>query len=149
MQANTTPTAAAGAATPQVVTPPPVAPAPPPMMMGGGAMMPPPQTPMMAGGGYAPMPMANGGMTTNGKQNPIKNFFGDINLVEAGILALGVATFLYAIHYYRFQIAMAKTTTADLNARVQKLEASESARQAKESNANAVGRMRSRKRIVL
>lgn len=137
-------------------TPPPAQPmmmaggAPPPaqpMMMAGGAMPPPPPPPMMAGG-YSPMQMANGGNTGTPK-NPIKEFFGDINMVEAGILALGVATFLYAIYYYKFEMKMTKTGYADLNARVQKLEASESARAAKESNVNAVGKMRMRKRILL
>lgn len=142
------------ATTAPTTNPIPPMPAPPSTpMMGGGAMMPPPPPapPMMPMGGYMPapqgMPMANGGMTQS--KNPLKNFFGDINLVEAGILAIGVATFLYAVYYYRFQIKMTKTGYADLNGRLQKLEASESMRQAKESNVNAVGRMRSRKRILM
>lgn len=127
---------------------------PPPPMMGGGV-----PAPMMAGGGYSPMMtpqppapvMAEGGDTGGaGKKNPFKDFFSDINLVEAGILALGVAAFLYAIHYYKFEMKMTKTGYADLNGRVQKLESAETSRQAKEASANANGMARrSRRRMLI
>lgn len=126
-----------------------------PQMMVGGAM----PTPPMMGGGYAPMQapppmpaMANGGETAAApKSNPFKDFFSDINMIEAGILALGVATFLYAIYYYKFEMKMTKTGYADLNGRVQKLEAAEAKRSQKEANANATGKMMrgARKRMLI
>lgn len=133
---------------PQAPAPAPAAPAAP--MMSGG-MQPMGQPPMMAGGGMPPVggqPYADGGMT-DVKKNPIKDFFSDINMVEAGLLALGVATFLYAIYYYKFEMNMTKTGYADLNARVQKLESDNEKRKAAEKNANAAGNLRSRRRLVM
>lgn len=108
-----------------------------------------PQMPQMAAGGMppqAPPPMppmnpnyADGGEMGGGnKSNPIKDFLSDINIVEAGLLALGVATFLYAIHYYKFEMQLSKTGYADLHGRMQKLE-SDMAKKQKEANANAQG----------
>lgn len=142
------------AAAAQAAVPTPAA----PPMMGGGAM----PAPMM-GGGYAPTPpppmmsggampqMANGGEMAAPKKNPFKDFFADINMIEAGILALGVATFLYAIYYYKFEMKMTKTGYAELNARVQKLEASEAKRSQKEASANAAGKLvkGARKRMLI
>ena len=122
------------------VTPMPQA----PMMNQGGAMPPPTfQSPSYEGGGDT-----SGG---SGKSNPFKDFFSDINLVEAGILALGVATFLYAIYYYKFEMTMAKTSYADLNTRMQKLELLESKRKSAEQNANGKnsGRNNPRKRMLI
>lgn len=144
--------AAQVAATP-MAAPPPAAPmgagaaVPPqqPMMMGGGAM---PQ-PQMMGGGMPPMqPMANGGMM--GRANPVAKFFSDINLVEAGLLALGVATFLYAISYYKHEISMSKSGYADLSGRMQKLESEMAAKKAQEmaANANSMAK-RSRRRMLI
>ena len=128
--------------------PPPSAPAPqvPPMSAGGM----PPQAP-------PPMPPMNpnyadgGEMGSGSKSNPIKDFLSDINIVEAGLLALGVATFLYAIHYYKFEMQLSKTGYADLNGRMQKLESDMKKKQA-EANTNANGqggiRAKMRKRIM-
>jgi len=122
--------------------------------------VPAPQVQPMAAGGMPPQappppPMnpnyADGGEMGGGsKSNPIKDFFSDINIVEAGILALGVATFLYAIHYYKFEMQLSKTGYADLNGRMQKLE-SDMAKKEKEANANAQGGSRKpmlRKRMM-
>jgi hypothetical protein len=116
-----------------------------PMMMGGGAM---PQTQMMGGGMPPSQPMANGGMM--GRANPVAKFFSDINLVEAGLLALGVATFLYAISYYKHEIQMSKSGYADLSGRMQKLESEMAAKKAQEmaANANSTAR-RSRRRMLI
>jgi len=106
------PVAAAGGMQPQMAPPPP-----------------PPPSPSYADGGDL-----GGGS----KSNPIKDFFSDINIVEAGLLALGVATFLYAIHYYKFEMQLSKTGYADLNGRMQKLE-SDMAKREREASANANG----------
>lgn len=124
----------------------PIAPPPMPQMAGGGM---PPQAP-------PPMPPMNpnyaegGEMGGGSKSNPIKDFFSDINIVEAGILALGVATFLYAIHYYKFEMQLSKTGYADLNGRLQKLESDIKKTKEVAANANAQGggRARVRKRIM-
>jgi hypothetical protein len=111
------------------------------------ASIPTPQVPQMAMGGVPPQapppppPMnpnfENGGdMGASPKSNPLKDFFSGINIVEAGILALGVATFLYAIHYYKFQMQLSKTGYADLNGRLQKLEL-DMEKKEREANANA------------
>jgi hypothetical protein len=69
-------------------------------------------------------------------------------LVEASILALGVATFLYAIYYYKFEMTMTKTGYADLNARLNKVELMTSKIVA-EKNANGNNAARTRKRILM
>jgi len=113
----------------------------------------PPNTPMMNMGGGMPMPMQpqqpmfEDGGTTSSKGNPIKEFFSDINIVEAGIMALGVAAFLYAIYYYKFEMTMTKTGYADLNGRLQKLEVEEGRRKTAEMNASG-GKMK-KKRILI
>jgi outer membrane murein-binding lipoprotein Lpp len=121
-------------------------------MMASGGMPPMGQPNMMAMGGMPPIsgsPYADGGMADAPKKNPIKDFFSDINLVEALIMALGVAAFLYAINYYKFQMNLSKTSVADLNARISKLESDSEKRKAAERNANAAGGMRARKRILM
>jgi len=136
-------------ATTQSISTPPA----PTMAIGGTAM---PQTHMMNQGGAMPPPTFQsptfedgGDMGDKGKSNSIKDFFSDINLVEASILALGVATFLYAIYYYKFEMTMAKTSYADLNTRMQRLELSESKRKAAEQNANGKNSGRqTRKRML-
>ena len=133
-----------------VPTPPPAT--TPPMMGAGGAMPTPPQPQMMPQGGMPPAAptFEGGGETPKAKSNPIKDFFSDINVVEAGILALGVATFLYAIYYYKFEMTLSKTGYADLNARMQKLESAEAKRKAAEAaNANATGKMAASRRRIL
>ena len=132
---------------PSPSVPPQVAVPPSPTMAMGGM---PPQAP-------PPMPPMNpnyaegGEMGGGSKSNPIKDFFSDINIVEAGILALGVATFLYAIHYYKFEMQLSKTGYADLNGRMTKLESDMKKKEAT-ANANANGqgggRARMRKRIM-
>ena len=128
----------------------------PMMNMGGGMPMPmQPTTPMMNMGGGMPMqppmqpqqPSFEDGGTTPAKSNPIKDFFSDINIVEAGIMALGVATFIYAIYYYKFEMIMTKTGYADLNARLQKIEVEEGKRKTAEMNASG-GKMK-KKRILI
>jgi hypothetical protein len=126
----------------------------PMMNMGGGMPMPmQPNTPMMNMGGGMPMPMPpqqptfEDGGTTSAKSNPIKDFFSDINIVEAGIMALGVAAFIYAIYYYKFEMTMTKTGYADLNGRLQKLEVEEGKRKTAEMNASG-GKMK-KKRILI
>ncbi len=122
--------AAAPAAAP-VVAAAGMPPAPPPM---------PPMNPSYAEGGEM-----------GSKKNLIKDFFSDINLVEAGIMALGVATFLYAIYYYKFEMQLSKTGYADLNGRMLSLEADmKKAKQKAEAGANANGQggMRLRKRVM-
>ena len=84
----------------------------------------------------------------SGKSNSLKDFFSDINLVEAAILGLGVATFLYAIYYYKFEMTMTKTGYAELNARLNKVELMTS-KIASEKNANAQNSARTRKRILM
>ena len=109
----------------------------------------PPAPPMAMGGMPPAMPQAygEGGAT---KSNPIKDFFSDINVVEAALLALGVATFLYAIYYYKFEMTLSKTGYADLNARMQRIEAENAKRKAAEQNANADNTVRrTRKRILM
>jgi hypothetical protein len=132
---------------PNPSVPPQVAVPPSPTMAMGGM---PPQAP-------PPMPPMNpnyaegGEMGGGSKSNPIKDFFSDINIVEAGILALGVATFLYAIYYYKFEMQLSKTGYADLNGRMTKLESDMKKKEAT-ANANANGqgggRARMRKRIM-
>lgn len=84
------------------------------------------------------------------RANPLKDFFSDINLVEAAILGLGVATFLYAIYYYKFEMTMTRTGYADLNARLNKVELMTS-KIASEKNANGKNSNRSnpRKRMLI
>ena len=137
-------------AIPQSMPTPPAA----PMAMGGVPT--PPPAPQMAMGGAMPMqqPMGapmynNGGETAPKKSNSISDFFSDINLVEAGLLSLGIATFLYAIYYYKFEMTMAKTGYADLNARMQKLESSEAKRKAAEVNAAGKNGMKPRRRVMI
>jgi hypothetical protein len=132
------------AATPYMPTPPAQ-----PMATGGATI---PQQPMAAA---TPPPtfqsptFEDGGDTgSKGKSNSIKDFFSDINLVEASILALGVATFLYAIYYYKFEMTMTKTGYADLNARLNKVELMTSKIVA-EQNANGKNTVRTRKRILM
>jgi magnesium-transporting ATPase (P-type) len=84
----------------------------------------------------------------SGKANSLKDFFSDINLVEAAILGLGVATFLYAIYYYKFEMSMTKTGYAELNARLNKVEVMTS-KMASEKNANGQNGARTRKRILM
>jgi len=123
-----------------------------PMMTTGGAM-PPAQAPMggnptMMGGGMPPAYAMGGGMPN--RVNPVGKFFSDINMVEAGLLALGVATFLYAIAYYRLEMAMSKSGYADLSARMQKMESEMAAKKAQEQAANANGMARrARKRMLI
>jgi hypothetical protein len=131
----------------------PYMPTPPAQPMAAGAAM--PQAPMMNQGGAMPPPtfqsptFEDGGDTGGkGKSNSIKDFFSDINLVEASILALGVATFLYAIYYYKFEMTMTKTGYADLNARLNKVEVMTSKIVA-EQNANGKNSVRTRKRILM
>ncbi|MFY8161495.1 MAG: hypothetical protein ACOVNU_09210 [Candidatus Kapaibacteriota bacterium] len=92
----------------------------------------------------------SGGDTGSDKSNPFKDFFSDINLVEAAILGLGVATFLYAIYYYKFEMTMTKTGYADLNARLNKIELMTS-KIASEKNANGKNSNRSnpRRRMLI
>ncbi len=110
---------------PQPPAPPaPPAPAPPapsglPQYEGGGGVQPP----------AAVEPK---------KGNAITRFFGDVDLVQCGILALGTAAFFYSVFYYKFEMALGKTGYADLNARVGRLESAEEA--AKKAKANANGR---------
>ena len=127
----------------------------PMMNMGGGMPMQPPMqtpaSPMMNMGGGMPMqpqqPSFEDGGSTPAKSNPIKDFFSDINIVEAGIMALGVATFIYAIYYYKFEMTMTKTGYADLNGRLQKLEVEEGKRKTAEMNASG-GKMK-KKRVLI
>lgn len=145
--------AAAPIAPPPAATPPVAA---PPMASGG---MMPPQQPMMASGGMMPpqQPMMGGGMAqpyamggqAPMRSNPVSKFFSDINVVEAGLLALGVATFLYAIAYYRHEMQMSKSGYADLSTRMQKMESEMAARKAQEASANANGMARKAKRRML
>jgi len=130
-----------------------------PMMNMGGSMpmpMPPqPNAPMMNMGGGMPMqppmqpqqPSFEDGGTTSAKSNPIKDFFSDINVVEAGIMALGVAAFIYAIYYYKFEMTMTKTGYADLNARLQKIEVEEGKRKTAEMNASG-GKMKKKRMLI-
>lgn len=136
---------------------PSVAPTQVPPMAGGGAMPPSqpmagggamPQQPMMMGGGMPQsQPMANGGQMM--RSNPVSKFFSDMNMVEVGLLALGVATFLYAMSYYRHEIQMSKSGFADLSGRMQKLESEMAARKAQEASANANGMSRRARRRML
>ncbi len=130
----------------------------PMMNMGGGMPMPmPPQpnAPMMNMGGGMPMqppmqpqqPTFEDGGATPSKTNPIKEFFSDINVVEAGIMALGVAAFIYAIYYYKFEMTMTKTGYADLNARLQKIEVEEGKRKTAEMNASG-GKMKKKRMLI-
>lgn len=126
----------------------------PTMTMGGGMPMQPPMqttTPMMNMGGGMPMQPQQStfedGGTTSSRKNPLKDFFSDINYVEAGIMALGVATFIYAIYYYKFEMTMTKTGYADLNARLQRIEVEEGKRKTAEMNASG-GKMK-KKRILI
>ena len=137
-------------ATPQSIPTPPA----PTMAMGGTPM---PQASMMGQGAAIPPPtfqspsFEDGGDTgSKGNSNSIKDFFSDINLVEASILALGVATFLYAIYYYKFEMTMTKTGYADLNARLNKVELMAS-KIAAEKNANGknANRNNPRKRMLI
>ena len=59
-------------------------------------------------------------------------------------------TFLYAIHYYKFEMQLSKTGYADLNGRLQKLESDIKKTKEVAANANAQGggRARVRKRIM-
>jgi hypothetical protein len=115
-------------------------------MMGGGSM--PPMQPQMMGGGMPPaQPYAMGGQAP--RVNPIGKFFSDINMVEAGLLALGVATFLYAISYYRHEIQMSKSGYADLSSRMQKIESEMAAKKAQEMAANANNMARRTKKRML
>lgn len=139
------------AAAPVVTTPPAMAagasiPSSQPPMMGGGM---PPAQPQMMGGGMPPaQPYGIGGQAP--RVNPVGKFFSDINLVEAGLLALGVATFLYAISYYKHEIQMSKSGYADLSGRMQKMESEMAAKKAQEAAANANGMAkRSRKRMLI
>ena len=139
-------------ATPMPQPAPAIPPATTPPMMGAGGIPPMGQPPMMAGGGMPPIsgqPYADGGGVPQAKKNPLKDFFADINMVEAGILALGVAAFMYAIYYYKFEMNLSKTSIADLNARISKVESDNEKRKNAEKNANAAGSMRSRKRLVM
>jgi len=103
---------------------------------------------MMMGGGMPPsQPMANGGQMM--RSNPVSKFFSDMNMVEVGLLALGVATFLYAMSYYRHEIQMSKSGFADLSGRMQKLESEMAARKAQEASANANGMSRRARRRML
>ena len=120
------PTALGTAATPQA---PIVAPIPTPTF----------QSPSFEDGGDT------GG---SGKANSLKDFFSDINLVEAAILGLGVATFLYAIYYYKFEMSMTKTGYAELNARLNKVEIMTS-KMASEKNASGQNAVKTRKRILM
>jgi hypothetical protein len=131
----------------------PYMPTPPAQPMAAGATM--PQAPMMNQGGamlpptfQSPTLEDGGKMEKGGQTNSIKDFFSDINLVEASILALGVATFLYAIYYYKFEMTMTKTGYADLNARLNKVELMTSKIVA-EQNANGKNSVRTRKRILM
>ena len=126
-----------------------------PMMNMGGSMgqmpMQPYVAPNMNTGGAMPMQQppqqsfADGGSTPS-KTNPIKEFFEGINVVEAGIMALGVAAFLYAIYYYKFEMTMTKTGYADLNGRLQKIELE--LEKKKKAEMNASGGMK-KKRILI
>ena len=120
------PTAASGVVTPQA---PIVAPIPTPTF----------QSPSFEDGG-----------DTGGRRyaNSLKEFFSDINLVEAAILGLGVATFLYAIYYYKFEMSMTKTGYAELNARLNKVELLTS-KIASEKNASGQNSVKIRKRILM
>lgn len=134
------------AAQPNLSVPPPVAMPPAPAMASGGmppAPAPPPPMPPMNPN------YAEGGEMGGSKSNPIKDFFSDINIVEAGILALGVATFLYAIYYYKFEMQLSKTGYADLNGRMQSLESDmKKAKQKAEASANGQNRPSVRKRAM-
>lgn len=125
--------------------PAPSIPTPAPQAQGFPIMStpPPPPPPTMADGGEM-----DGGSDMK-KSNPFKEFFADLNMVEIGILALGVASFLYAINYYKFEMKMTKTGYADLNGRMTKLESAEQSRQMKEANANANGMSRRSKRRLM
>lgn len=131
------------------MTPPPVV-TQPQVAETGAATMPaspqytPPPTPVAA-----PLPqstgetMAQGGAT---KSNPFKEFFSDINLVEVSISAFIVAAVIYSIQYHKFMMLLEKTGYADLNTRVGRLE---SAMSKKQSEANAAGGNRMRKRQMV
>ncbi len=139
-------------ASPMPPSAPSMPPATTPPMMGAGGMPPMAQPPMMGGGGMPPMggqSYAEGGNVDAPKKNPLKDFFADINMVEAGILALGVAAFMYAIYYYKFEMNLSKTSIADLNARISKVESDNEKRKAAEKNANAAGNLRARRRITM
>jgi hypothetical protein len=105
----------------------------------------------MAGGGMPPInpKYENGGEMGGGKKNPLKDIFSDINLVEAGIMALGIAAFLYAIYYYKFEMELSKTGYADLHARTMKLESDNDKRKKAEATANASGKLKPKRRGII
>lgn len=136
-----------------VGTPPPSTPSPmpPSSPMAGGGIPPQAPPPQMMGGGMPPMnpKYENGGEMGEGKKNPLKDIFSDINLVEAGIMALGIAAFLYAIYYYKLEMELSKTGYADLNARTMKLESDNDKRKKAEANANAAGKLKPKRRGII
>jgi hypothetical protein len=117
--ANTIPTAPVmQPAMPEMAAPPAVSPnyIPPPM----------PQSPMMEDGGAV-------------RNNPVKEFFSDVNILDVSISAFIVAAVIYSIQYHRFMMMIEKSGYADLSSRVQKLESSIAAAK-KTSEVNASGR---------
>lgn len=132
------PVAASGAAVaaPTSAPSPQYTPPPPPAM---------PQPPMMADGGETPS-----GASSSGFGGKVKEFFSDINILDVAISAFIVGGVLYAVHYYKFMIALEKSGYADLSTRVQRLESQmAAAKKSAEMNATGNGKMPMRRKRAL
>jgi hypothetical protein len=107
------------------------APATPPLMAVQPPPMTPPATPLMEKGGAT---------SSGGFGGAIRNFFEDINIVDVVTSAFIVGGVLYAVHYFKFMMMMEKTGYADLNTRIQKIEAANKKQES--ATANATGNRR-------
>lgn len=112
----------------------PMAPAAPAAPPAGGAAMPMAPAPMPPA--PAAPAMADGGETSGGG---LKNFFGDINLLEWAVVSFTLGYILWHAYKTKTNLVMQQAGYSDLNGRVTKLESAETARKAE---ANAVGKMR-------
>ena len=81
------------------------------------------------------IPEADSSRYENG--GSIRDFLGDINLVDVAISAFIIGGVLYSIHYFKFMMMLEKTGYTDMSSRMAKLE---SAMTAKQAEANATGK---------
>jgi hypothetical protein len=82
-----------------------------------------------------PIPESDSSRYENG--GSIRDFLGDINLVDVAISAFIIGGVLYSIHYFKFMMMLEKTGYTDMSSRMAKLE---SAMTAKQAEANATGK---------
>lgn len=97
----------------------------------------------------APTSMETGGAATR-SGGGIRDFFSDVNIVDVAISAFIVGAVIYSIQYHKFMMMLEKTGYADLSTRIQRIESAMASAAKKQTEANAAGngRMRRKRGVI-